>query len=197
MSGLKPSRLLVPAFLALILPLGLGSCARQTDTFQPRIVVTTPGGAGVARADNLHLKGYVMDDQGAIRLTVNDQAVPLDSGSPKIRYFDYQPKVSGKENTYVLKARDQAGNESTLSLTLNVDAEAPKVNVTSFERYGNTIRVSGTASDNDRVAEVLVDGVRLNITAGQRVTFYAETQGEYADITVRDRAGNTTERRAR
>ena len=31
---------------------------------------------------------------------------------------------------------------------------------------------------------------------GQKVTFYAETQGVYADITVLDRAGNKAERRA-
>ncbi|RTR27313.1 hypothetical protein EJ104_06955 [Deinococcus radiophilus] len=179
----------------LLVPALLGSCSRQADTFQPRIVVTAPEGGGVARADNLFLKGYLMDDTGAIQLTINDQAVPLDSGSPKIKYFSYQPEVQGTENSFVLKARDRAGNESTMTMDLNIDAEPPELAVSSFERIGKTIRVSGEATDNDQVAEILVDGRRLNSPVGTRVTFYAETQGIYADITVRDRAGNTVERR--
>lgn len=179
----------------LLLPLGLGSCARQNDTFQPRIVVTSPEGGGVAKAENLYLKGYVMDDRGAIQLTINGQSVPLDSGSPKIKYFSYQPQVKGNQNSFTFKARDRAGNESTLTMDLDLDPQVPTVKITSFERFGNTIRVAGVATDNDRVAEVLVDGRRLNIAVGQKVTFYAETQGIYADITVLDRAGNKAERR--
>lgn len=183
---------------ALLLGLSscLGGCARQTDTFQPRIVITSPEGGGVAKAENLFLKGYVMDDRGAIQLTINDKPVPLETGSEKIRYFSYEPKVTGEENKFVFKTRDQAGNESTLTMSLNLDPKPPAVTVTAFERFGKTIRVSGVATDNDRVTEVLVDGRRLNITAGQKVSFYAETQGAYADITVIDRAGNVAEKRA-
>lgn len=181
--------------MAALLSLGLVGCARQSDTFQPRIVVTSPQGGGVAKAENLFLKGYVIDDRGAIQLTINGQAVPLESGSTKIRYFSYQPEIAANQNSFTFKARDRAGNESTLTMDLELDPQAPKVNVTSFERFGNTIRVAGVATDNDRVAEVLVDGRRLNIAVGQKVTFYAETQGIYADITVIDRAGNATERR--
>ncbi len=178
-----------------MLPVGLGSCARQNDTFQPRIVVTSPEGGGVAKADDLYLKGYVMDDRGAIQLTINDQAVPLDEGSTKIRYFNYRPKVQGDKNTFVFKARDRAGNESNLTMNLELDPQPPTVQITSFERFGKTIRVAGVATDNDQVAEVLVDGRRLNIAVDQKVTFYAETQGIYADVTVIDRAGNKVERR--
>lgn len=201
MSGLQQgkqhifSRGWIPLALGAAL-LSLSGCARQTDTFQPRIVVTSPEGGGVAKAENLFLKGYVMDDRGAIQLTINGEAVPLETGSEKIRYFSYEPKVKSKANQFVFKARDQAGNESTLSMSLDLDPTPPKVQITSFERFGKTIRVAGVATDNDRVAEVLVDGRRLNITAGQKVSFYAETQGIYADITVLDRAGNTAEKRA-
>ena len=56
--------------------------------------------------------------------------------------------------------------------------------------------MSGVASDNNRVSQILIDGNRLNISPGQKVEFYAETTGIYADLTVIDVAGNKTTKRA-
>ncbi|MFC6590769.1 hypothetical protein ACFP81_01105 [Deinococcus lacus] len=183
----------------LALALLLAGCSRTADTFQPRIVVTSPDGSGMTSARDLNIKGYVMDDTGAVRLTINGEAVPLDSGSAKIRYFTYQPgsdALKGEGKTFAFAARDAAGNESNLKLSLNVDAKLPQIKVTGFERIGKTIRVSGVATDNDRIEEILVDGTRLNITSGPKVSFYAETQGIWADLEAIDRAGNVTKLRA-
>ena len=89
-----------------------------------------------------------------------------------------------------------AFNVSALSLPVRVDTVKPTIKVTKLERDGQTIRVSGVATDDQRVAQVIVDGIRLNITPGTRVEFYAETTGTYADIQVRDTAGNTVKMRA-
>lgn len=172
----------------------LAGCTRQTDTFQPRIMITTPEGGAVTSAGDLYIKGYVLDDTKPVQLTVNGASVPFAAGSEKIKFFSYHPKAGG-ENTFELQARDQAGNVSSMTLKVNVDAEPPKLHVNSFEKFGKTLRVTGTATDNERVEEILIDGRRINITKGKKVTFYAETQGVWADLTVKDRAGNEVQRR--
>lgn len=187
---------------AALLPLllaapALGACDRSADTFQPRIVITSPDGGGVSQSRNFVVKGYVIDDQGVSELTVSGRALPLTAGSRKIAYFQFQTQVTGNRGEYTLRARDAAGNESTLRLPVSVDGTNPVLKVTRFERERNVVRVTGVATDENRVAQVIVDGNRLNVTPGRRVDFYAETTGVYADIEVRDAAGNVTKLRAR
>lgn len=177
----------------------LGGCARSSDTFQPRIVLTSQNASGFTRAQDLRLKGYVLDDTGATTLTINGERAALESGSQKIRYFDQklQPSNEGGQQDFLLVASDAAGNESNLHVEIKVDAKPPEIAITGFERFGRTIRVSGTATDNNCVVEILVDGRRLNSSEGKKVSFYAETQGVYADIEVRDCAGNVATRRVK
>jgi len=185
------------AFLALLslAPL-LGGCARTADTFKPRIVVTSPDGGGVGRARDFTVKGYALDDQGVTRVTVDGKAIPLQPGSRKIANFEFETRVQGARSEITLAALDAAGNKSVLVLPVTVDAEPPTIQVTRFERSGNVIRVTGVASDDTRVAQILVDGNRLNITSGSRVDFYAETSGVYADLQAIDGAGNVARLRA-
>ena len=182
--------------LALLLFPALGSCARTADTFKPRIVVTSPDGGGVTRARNITVKGYVLDDQGVAALTVDGKPLPLQAGSRKIAYFSFQTELSGSRRELKFSARDQAGNDAELALPIAVDNVPPAIKVTRFERERNVIRVTGVATDNTRVAEITVDGKRLNITPGRRADFYAETTGLYAEVQVRDGAGNETKLRA-
>ncbi|MEF2280295.1 hypothetical protein V3W47_18530 [Deinococcus sp. YIM 134068] len=182
--------------LLLLVAPALGACNRTADTFQPRIVITRPEGGGVSPARNFVVKGYVLDDQGVDSLTVSGRNVPLTAGSRKIGYFEFKTQVTGSRGEYTLRARDEAGNESTLVLPVNVDGAGPIISVTRFERERNIVRVTGVATDDNRVAQILVDGNRLNITPGRRVDFYAETTGIYADLEVRDAAGNVTKFRA-
>lgn len=181
--------------LVLLAPL-LGGCARTADTFKPRIVVTSPDGGGAGQARGFMVKGYVLDDQGVTRVTVNGEAIPVQAGSRKIAYFEFRTQIEGARGQYTIGALDAAGNKSLLVLPVAVDAAPPTVNITRFERVGNLVRVTGVAADNSRVAQILVDGNRLNITPGSRVDFYAETTGIYADLQVIDGAGNVTKLRA-
>lgn len=185
------------ALLALLLlaPL-LGGCARTADTFKPRIVVTSPDGGGVGRARDFTVKGYALDDQGVTRITVDGKAIPIQPGSRKIANFEFETQVQGTRGELTIGAFDAAGNKSLLVLPVTVDAAPPTVRVTRFERSDNVVRVTGIATDNNRVAQILVDGNRLNITSGSRVDFYAETSGVYADLQVIDGAGNVTRLRA-
>lgn len=187
-----------PIALALLgaLTLALGACARTTDTFKPRITVTA-GEGGAGRSPSFLIQGYVLDDVGVTQITVDGKPIPIQPGSNKIARFQFQAVLSTPTGRYTIAARDSAGNESTLVLPVSVDPTRPVIKVTRFERSGNVIRVSGVATDNVRVAQVSVDGNRLNITPGPRVEFYAETTGIWADVLVTDTAGNRTALRAR
>lgn len=182
------------ALLGTSLTLTLGSCARTTDNFTPRISVTDTG--ATRSANGFLVQGYVLDDTGVTDIQVDGKSVPIQPGSRKIARFQFQAVLSTPTGQYTITARDAAGNEAKFVLPVSVDPVRPTVKVTRFERSGNVIRVAGVATDNVRVAQVSVDGNRLNITPGPLVEFYAETTGVYADLQVRDNAGNITKKRA-
>ena len=174
----------------------LASCAARTDTFKPRIVVTAPDGGGASTSRSFVVSGYVLDDQGVKSLAVQGTDVPLQAPGEKIQPFSFRTLIQGASASYSIEATDTSGNVAKLVLPVRVDTVKPKINVTRMERDGQIIRVSGVATDDQKVAQVIVDGNRLNITPGPRVEFYAETNGQYADIQVRDGAGNTVKLRA-
>ena len=186
-----PAAALLPA-LGLLL---LSGCARTTDTFKPRISVTSA--VGVTREKSFLVDGTVLDDVGVTQVTVDGKPIPMLPGSRKLARFQFKTLIEGTQGKYTIKARDAAGNESTLVLPISVDTVKPTIQLTRFEKSGNAIRVSGVAGDNNGVAQVLVDGNRLNITPGPRVEFFAETNGIWADIVVVDTAGNQATLRAR
>ena len=159
-------------------------------------MVTNPDGGGASTTRSFVVSGYVLDDTGVKSVEVQGVNVPLQAPGEKIQPFSFRTLIQGEKATYSIRATDTSGNVSTLNLPVRVDAVRPSVKVTRLEREGKTIRVSGVATDDQKVAQVSVDGSRLNITPGTRVEFYAETNGLYADIVVRDAAGNTAKLRA-
>ncbi|MBZ9750308.1 hypothetical protein K7W42_05455 [Deinococcus sp. HMF7604] len=189
-------RLPALALLGAALSLTLGGCARTTDTFKPRISVTSGAGNGGTSARFL-IQGYVLDDVGVTQITVDGKPISIQPGSNKIARFQFQAVLSTPTGRYTIAAQDAAGNTSSLVLPVSVDPTRPVIKVTRFERSGTVIRVAGTVTDNVRVAQITVDGNRLNITPGQSVEFYAETTGIWADIQAIDTAGNRTALRAR
>lgn len=185
-----------PAAALLLAPgLLLSGCARTTDTFKPRISISSA--VGVSREKSVLVDGYALDDTGVTQITVDGKPIPILPGSRKLARFQFKTLIEGTQGKYTIAARDAAGNESTLVLPISVDTVKPTIQVTRFEKSGNTIRVSGVAGDEGGVAQVLVDGNRLNITPGPRVEFFAETTGIWADIVVVDTAGNQATLRAR
>lgn len=182
-------------FVVLPWALLFASCARPTDDFKPRIVVVQPESGAVSRQASLVVKGYVLDDERVASLTVNGQALALTQGSPKIRPFSFRTQIGTGKAKYTLEARDGAGHVTTLDLPLQYDPIPPQLTVSKVEHDGNTIRISGVATDNVKVAYISVDGNRLSLGTGVRVPFFAETTGQYADVEVRDAAGNVTKKR--
>lgn len=181
--------------LLLTLAAALSGCSRTTDTFTPHISVTSDGSA--SREQSFLIQGYVLDDVGVTQIAVDGKPIPIQPGSDKLARFQFRTMLSTPTGRYTITARDAAGNEGKLVLPVSVDPVRPVIRITRFERSGNIVRVAGTATDNNRVAQILVDGNRLNITPGNSVDFYAETTGIWADIAVTDAAGNTVTLRAR
>lgn len=188
----RPPTLLACALLIL----SLGACARQQDDFKPRIVITEPAAGSVSRASDTVVRGYVIDDIGVAKVQVDDTTLPT-QGSRRIASFGFKTKVSGARAKYTIRATDVSGLSTTLELPLRFDGEAPTFKISKFERQGKTIRITGTASDNTKVVYVGVDGNRIAINPGRAVSFYAETTGIWADLEVRDAAGNVTKQRLR
>lgn len=174
----------------------LSGCSRTADNFAPRIVISSPSDGGISQTKTPTVKGYALDDVGVTRITVNGKDIPIKAGSRKIANFEFQAAVSGPKADYGIIAYDAAGHQGKLSLPISVDNTKPEIHLKAFERSGKVIRVSGIATDNIQVAQVIVDGNRLNINPGKRVEFYAETTGIYADIEVYDAAGNKANVRA-
>ncbi|MFC3835144.1 MULTISPECIES: hypothetical protein [Deinococcus] len=182
--------------VAVGLASSLGSCARTTDTFKPRITISNADGAA-SRARSFVVDGYVLDDTGVTQITVDGTPIPILPGSRKLARFQFKTLIQGSTGKYTITAQDAAGNRSTVILPVTVDAQRPAISVTRFERSGTLIRVTGTARDNTRVVQMLVDGNQINITPGREVEFYAETTGIWADLEAVDAAGNRVTLRAR
>ena len=183
------AHLLAP--LALAVP--LGGCARTSDDFKPRIVITQPEGGAVGTAAQFVVRGYVMDNNPVASIQVGKTPLPVDGR--RIVPFQFRAQVNTARAVYTTTAADGAGNTTKLELPVQVDAQRPALTITKFEREGKTLRVTGRASDNVRVSTVSVDDNRLNITPGRNVEFYAETTGIWADVAVQDAAGNVTKQR--
>lgn len=186
----------VPLTLCLTGAAFLSSCARTADNFTPRIVISGSENGAVAQSAQRAVRGYVLDDVGVQEITVDGKPVQIEAGSRKIAHFQFQPQAKSGKAQYTVKAKDAAGHEGTLDVSVIVDATPPQLKVKAFSRSRNLIRVSGVATDNNRVTQILIDGNRLNIAPGQKVEFYAETTGIYADLEVLDAAGNKTKIRA-
>lgn len=189
----------LPVVPALLLGLSvlLAGCSPRQDTFKPLIVITSPDGGSASATRSFLVKGYVVDDQGVRTLEVQKVAVKLDAPGEKIQPFSFRTLIQGQKADYLIRAIDTSGNVATLTLPVRVDTVKPSVKVTKLEHDGQTLRVTGVATDDQKVAQVIVDGNRLNISPGARVEFYAETTGTLAEIEVRDAAGNIFKLQAR
>lgn len=182
---------------ALLLLTLLPSCERNIDHFPPRIVITHPEGRGASQTRSLTVKGYVLDDVGISKITIDNNPAKIKPGSRKIAHFEFQATIEGQKDVFNIRAIDESGHESTLPLPVSIDKIKPKLSIKSFERIGDKIRVSGVATDNLMVSQVQIDGKRLNIKPGKRVEFFAETKGIYADVKVLDSALNAVMTRAK
>ncbi|MBB6097454.1 hypothetical protein HNR42_000871 [Deinobacterium chartae] len=186
-----------PVLLAL-----LAGCARQSDGFKPKILITSPSEGSISRTGITRVQGYAYDNDGITSLRVNGQELldtPAlrDERGKKIVRFEFKTQGGRGQIAYRLEARDALGSTATKELPLRVDVKPPVIELTRVELEDGTLRVVGTVTDNVKVNTVSVNGVQLNVPAAARVPFYAEVSGSSATVTAVDAAGNKATRTAR
>jgi hypothetical protein len=199
----QPDRL--PSVLRVLIPMillvSLASCARDTDSFSPQIVITSPSSGAVTPSPNLEIKGYVIDDSGVQKLVLNGQQdlmakPPLNAyvGRKMVKFSIPLRDIEVGSNTFELRALDINGREGKRELELRVDNQKPKVEIDTLSGQENTVTISGRATDNIKVLRVSVNGAALNVSPASSVTFYASVpRTRYVRILVEDSVGNKTE----
>lgn len=177
----------------------LSACSRGEDRFSPRIVITSSSSNGVTATREFLVQGYVIDDQAVTGLTANGKALPVGDGTRKIVNFEFKSQLDkgSKKGIFIIRANDASNHVSSVEKTVILDRTNPTIKIKSFRRNGKLITLSGIATDNHSILQVLVDGNRLNISPDRSVEFYAETTGTYADLVVMDSVGNQVSKRLR
>jgi hypothetical protein len=175
----------------------LGGCARQADEFPPKVMITEPAAGAFSRTTSTVVRGYALDDHGIAAIRVNGTPLGLSGGSRKIVPFAFRTSVNANRANYEIQVTDTSGLSTKAELPLRFDPNPPKIDVSKVERDGDTLRISGVATDDSRVASVVVDGSRLGVAPGQKVPFYAEATGASVEVVVTDAAGNTARQRVR
>ena len=185
--------------LALVLFLiPLSSCSRDQDGFKPRIVIEQPEAGMVSATGNTTVKGYAFDDRGVQRIEVNGKALyvapqtaaNVTNKGERIRPFEFKTGGSGEQLSYVIKVTDVGGLSSSKELPLTVDLQKPTLEIVKAERRNSVSRISGVASDNQKVRSILVDGSALDLKPAPKREFYIEVPQARVTITVLDAVGN-------
>jgi hypothetical protein len=199
----RPDRL--PPVRRVLIALGflvsLASCARDTDSFSPQIVITSPSSGAITPKPNLEIKGYVIDDAGVQKLVLNGQQdlmakPPLNAfvGRKMVRFSIPLRDIELGSNTFELRALDINGREGKRELELRVDTKKPTVEIDTLTGQENSVTISGRASDNIKVLKVTVNGVELNVSPAPSTPFYGVLpRTRYVRIVVEDSVGNKTE----
>ena len=187
--------------IALCFLVPLAACGRDTDSFSPQIVITSPSSGAVTPSPKLEIKGYVIDDAGVQKLVLNGSQdlmakPPLNAfvGRKMVKFSIPLRDIEVGSNTFELRALDINGREGKRELELRVDTQKPKVEIDTLSGQENTVTISGRATDNIKVLRVSVNGAALNVSPASSVTFYASVpRTRYVRIVVEDSVGNKTE----
>ena len=168
----------VPLLMTVAGLLSVG-CNRQSDAFAPQIVITSPASDTVTPRSNLVIKGYAWDDKGVMKLVLNGSTDLLSKGplatqrGRKIVRFEIPAdSLSGGKVSYELRAVDSGKRSATREIKVTVDAVLPKLTIDSVDSQADSVAVSGTATDNQKVSRIAVNGEPLNVSPANKVQFY-------------------------
>lgn len=178
----------------------LSGCNRQSDSFAPQIVITSPASDTVTPRSNLVIKGYAWDDKGVMKLVLNGSTdllakgvLSAQRGRKIVRFEIPADSLSGGKVSYELRAVDSGKRSATREIKVTVDAVLPKLTIDSVDSQADSVAVSGTATDNQKVSRIAVNGEPLNVSPAGKVQFYTVIpRSRRATITfiVKDGVGN-------
>ncbi len=183
---------------SLILLITLAGCARDVDNFNPQIVITQPLAGVILSNTKTVVKGYAYDDRGINKLVVADTDLLTDPafknqrGRKLVRFAFTASSIAPGRTSYKLRAVDISGRSTERELELVSDVTKPSLEKVSLEGQINTVSITGTAKDNLKVAQIIVDGIQLNIAPAPSVPFYRVVpRTRNVTVVVKDSVGNT------
>ncbi|MFD2044474.1 cell wall-binding repeat-containing protein [Ornithinibacillus salinisoli] len=178
------------------------------DGAVPVISVTTPETFSVFDTNEVVVAGTVSDDTGIIDFKVEGEAVELVSEGNGVYSFETTVTFEDGANPIHLYAKDEAGNETTLSNSrlIFVDTTAPELEVEATETVAQdvtSVDLVASVSDNAEELRLIVDGneVFYNEMSGyDMVPFSTEVTTEVDlepgnnvfEFELTDLAGNVT-----
>ncbi|MGY5343324.1 S8 family serine peptidase [Paenibacillus glucanolyticus] len=182
------------------------------DQTAPELTIVTPEEGSHTNTEVVHVTGSALDEF-IDTLTVNEQQVQLgEDGS-----FTHRVLVNEGENTIAVKAKDLAGNESTVTRTVYVDTALPEIsNISPAEDVritaGETVTVSFDSVPNLQASFRIELPLDLSAQGRGEIPLTETESGHYSGtyttpsslvldggiivIRVRDAAGNTSEAEA-
>ncbi|GAA2489770.1 S8 family serine peptidase [Winogradskya humida] len=173
---------------------------RGTDRGKPTISISSPGN-GWRMHGKVTIKATTGDDWSGVKyvdLYVNGTWVSRDNAAP--HQFTYDTKGKNGKVTFLLKATDRAGNQTSTTKWITADNITPSVSITSAPK--NKAKVKGTvtvnvkASDKNGIkkVELLINGKvkATDTTSGYVLKFKAASQPKTMKMQIRayDNAGN-------
>ncbi len=175
-------------------------CNRQSDAFAPQIVITSPASDTVTPRSNLVIKGYAWDDKGVMKLVLNGStdllakgALSAQRGRKIVRFEIPADSLAGGKVSYELRAVDGGKRSATREIKVTVDAVLPKLTIDSVDSQADSVAVSGTATDNQKVSRIAVNGEPLNVSPASKVQFYTvipRSRRDTITFIVKDGVGN-------
>lgn len=165
------------------------------DTQAPMIAVISHTNGQTVTTATVTLSGTLSDNVGVISFLINGQPV-----SGTTAWSKPVTLVSGS-NTFLMQARDAAGNIGSLNFTLvyappPADTTQPTLAVTSPVNGAivttTPITVSGTATDDVGVTSVTVNGLTATGTTSWSRSLVVTAGVNSITVIARDAAGNST-----
>jgi hypothetical protein len=183
---------------SLFMLVALAGCARDVDNFNPQIVITQPLAGVILSNTKTIVKGYAYDDRGINKLMVGDTdllsepAFKNQRGKKLVRFAFTAASITPGRTSYQLRAVDLSGRATERELELVSDTTKPSLEKVSLEGQINTVSITGTAKDNLKVTQIIVEGIQLNIAPAQSVPFYRVVpRTPTVTVVIKDSVGNT------
>jgi len=144
----------------------------KKDTTPPRIVITEPNANLVTTEESVMITGYITDDDTGIEeAKINNSRLSLSSDGN----FSYKASLQIGSNSFKITASDKAGNEDSVTITIQREKIPPKEDKTPpmikifYPKYGETttedsIEINGRVwDDGSGIAKATINQKNLTL----------------------------------